>query len=514
MPTISRLRIAVALAFVAGAGTASLAGQELASAGRSTLKGVVFDSLLSRRPLAGAEIWVVGTTLSTRTDERGRFQLDDVPGTRQRIVAYHPLLDSLGLSAPSRLVDLSGLSSAYLTLATPDAATLYARQCPGPRPRASGVLLGTLETPDSGAPVSAAVVEAQWVEWSIGRRTGNGERVLRAATDAQGRFRLCGVPNDVALAVVARYGEALAGPVEVHLRQQAVAVQQLTLAGTGSAPLRGASVLGRLLTESGRAVAGAEVRLLGEPRSVFTDREGRFVLPDQPAGSRTLEIRAIGYAPRRVPLTLRPGGSEVVELQVEQVAVALPELSVTGKPTLVDLSGFAIRRLGGRGIFLDEEEIRKRRVNTTADLFKGIPGVEVIVTGENGVVLFRRAEGQIGKYNSGSCYPQYYVDGVPRVVGREDPVTGGLIPVGQVITDRQGIFNADIGPGQLVRKEDLAGIEIYKGTADVPPQFAKLDAGCGVIVLWTRRGKPTRWFRDQDDPPELRPDPLPERRPQ
>jgi hypothetical protein len=34
----------------------------------------------------------------------------------------------------------------------------------------------------------------------------------------------------------------------------------------------------------------------------------------------------------------------------------------------------------------------------------------------------------------------------------------------------------------------LWGIEIYRNAAEAPGTFAATDGGCGVLMLWTRRG--------------------------
>jgi hypothetical protein len=493
---------------LAAAGAAPLAAQhEVAHSTR--LQGVVFDSLFTRRPLADAQIWVEGTDQFTRSDARGRFALNAVPSGRYRVVAWHPAFDSAGFSAPMRLVDLTGLPSAFLTLATPAATTVYARQCPGTRPRASGVLLGSVRDADGATLPPGVRLEARWVEFDIGRTGGQADRVAQALTDQEGRFRLCGVPNDVAVAVTAIAPDARsAGPIEVHLRQREVGTQRIEVAPPVSVPGTGAVLQGRVLSNEGRPLAGAEVRTLDHRLATRTDPSGNFALSDLTGGSHTVEIRAIGFAPRREQATLRTGERRYLDAVLVRTAVALPEIAVTGRaPSPLDLSGFELRKRGGRGYFLDDEAIRKRRAVTTSDLFVGIPGVEVTATGGAGIVLFRRAEGQIGKFNRGSCLPQYFVDGVARQVGSEDAVSGEFNPIGQVIGE-VGLLQLDVGPGQLVRIEDLAGIEVYRGTADAPPQFSKLDAGCGVIVMWTRRGKPTAWYREQDAPPT---DPLPER---
>ncbi len=507
------LRLVASIAVLALPRAAALAAQSPSAAAQrpTVLQGIVFDSLISRRPLADAEIWIEGTELATRSDAKGRWHLDSVPSGRLRIAASHPRLDSLGFSAPVRVIDVTGLPSAFLTLATPAGRTVFERQCPGPQPRASGVLLGTVTDVEKGSPVAGAEVAVAWVEWQIGRKgVGQGERTALAVSDASGRFRVCGVPNDVPIALTAAADGRMAGPIEVHLRQREVATAGLQLAEAADAVP--AVLAGRVVTGSRAPLADAEIRILGGRRSVRSSSDGRFTLGELPPGTHTMEVRAIGYAPRRMPVVLRSGETAAYELAMERTAVVVPELVVNGRAPARDLTGFEIRRRGGRGYFMDEEQIRQRHVTSTADLFVGIPGVQVVMSGANGVVLFQRSAGGVGKYPSGACYPQLYVDGMPRYTGIEDPATGDLIAVGRVI-NQQGLYNPDVGPGQLVRPEEIAAIEVYRGTADAPPEFSKYDSGCGVIVMWTRRGKPNSWYRDQELA-EAPADPLPERAPQ
>ena len=53
--------------------------QDPAPAPVGTIEGTVFDSLLTQRPLRGATVYVVGTTLAATTDDRGRFAIEGVP---------------------------------------------------------------------------------------------------------------------------------------------------------------------------------------------------------------------------------------------------------------------------------------------------------------------------------------------------------------------------------------------------------------------------------------------------
>jgi hypothetical protein len=36
---------------------------------------------------------------------------------------------------------------------------------------------------------------------------------------------------------------------------------------------------------------------------------------------------------------------------------------------------------------------------------------------------------------------------------------------------------------------ELEVVEIYNGPAEVPGEFLDSDAGCGAVIVWTRRGR-------------------------
>ena len=40
--------------------------------------------------------------------------------------------------------------------------------------------------------------------------------------------------------------------------------------------------------------------------------------------------------------------------------------------------------------------------------------------------------------------------------------------------------------------EEILAIEIYSNLFSAPPQYQRRDSGCGVILVWTKRGVPKR----------------------
>ena len=96
----------ITLALIAAtAGTA--AAQAAVPQARATISGIVFDSLVRRGPLAGAEVVMVESGRSTVTNANGRFRFDSVVAGTVRLTFYHDGLDSLGVGVAPVVVTVS-----------------------------------------------------------------------------------------------------------------------------------------------------------------------------------------------------------------------------------------------------------------------------------------------------------------------------------------------------------------------------------------------------------------------
>src|ERR1043166_6240715 len=88
-----RAGVLACIATRASTGRVALAQQ----GGLGSVTGVAYDSVRGR-PLARAEIEVEGTTRAALTSADGRFRIDSVPVGQHRILARHPVVDSLGFN--------------------------------------------------------------------------------------------------------------------------------------------------------------------------------------------------------------------------------------------------------------------------------------------------------------------------------------------------------------------------------------------------------------------------------
>ncbi|HEX9579979.1 MAG TPA: TonB-dependent receptor plug domain-containing protein [Gemmatimonadales bacterium] len=142
----------------------------------------------------------------------------------------------------------------------------------------------------------------------------------------------------------------------------------------------------------------------------------------------------------------------------------LGEVVVEGDRTIIAfgrLAEFYRRRRSGFGRFITSWDIERRRPFYVSDLLRQVPGLSVTYGGfGRPVVRSRRGMSGFG----GSCSPMVFLDGMRLA---QDP------DLGMELDD-------------VTVPEHVAGIEIYTGPAQVPPEFNVSGSQCGVIAVWTK----------------------------
>jgi len=236
----------------------------------------------------------------------------------------------------------------------------------------------------------------------------------------------------------------------------------LALVASAALAQRGDSKLTGTVVDktTGHPVASAEIVNRGDGRTVVSDSAGNYQFPDLAAGLLRFAVRAPGFPVTTVVVALTR--AETMNRQIEMdstpsakatIAQTLPRVAVSTPasrgPRFVD---FERRQQTGRGQYLTREEIDRVGYSTLQDAVRNMRGVNVDCGGGLGChIRMARAPMQ--------CNPDYIVDE-------------------QV--------NNSFGPSIPIR--DIEAIELYTGPSDVPGEFAGRNAGCGVIVIWTRSG--------------------------
>jgi hypothetical protein len=183
-----------------------------------TIEGIAIDSL-HQDFLRGATLTVEGAESRAVTDSLGRFKLENVPPGMRRVEVLHPLLDTIGVTLLTAPLQIAAGQQVRLIVSTPSVETVLARKCTVEE-RAIGpvALIGTVEYAETERPAVGARVVLEWIEHRV---TGKNIQMLpreRSAVIGQdGRYKLCGLPEDVSGTLTAVSGADSTSSVEVHL---------------------------------------------------------------------------------------------------------------------------------------------------------------------------------------------------------------------------------------------------------------------------------------------------------
>ncbi len=447
-----------------------------AQRGTARLEGTATDSLRAR-PLAGAMVLVTRNApepaawFSAVTDERGRYTLDTLPAGQYDVGFWHPILDSLDFALPGRKIELGEGQRVRVDFALPSVATLLAVACPGvPLPPGTGVLLGGVRDADADRPLAGAVVAIRWSDLTVDRTTlqlSEQEHAQGVPTDADGLFRLCGLPTESWLLVQVQH----AGRTGIVLRESIPDTMRLrmlnisfseegarTFAAADSVakngwaslpPLTGsASVSGTVLGETGQPLAGVQLRVLETATTARTDSTGRYLLSGLPAGTQLLEAKRIGYRIVQQPVPLVRGQEVEMAIRLQRI-VSLDSIRVVAQRSRY--REFERNRKSAFGRFLTDEDIARRHAFQVTDLLRTMPGFRVEGGGFDARVVSSRGTTSL---------------------------TGRSCDVNIVIDNMQ---HQDIN---WVQPSDIGAMEVYAGPAGAPGRY---DSQCGVIVIWTKR---------------------------
>ncbi len=448
---------------------------------QATITGIVHDSIAGT-PLAGAEVQLVPANNpallghSATSDSLGRFTLAAVPKGRYALGFLHPMLDSLGVDLPPRELFVDDSGSIRADLAIPAGARLRTAIC-GPRAVGDsvGVVVGIVRDAQSHTPVAGAAVAGEWLELTF-RAGGFVRNVPRlvATTGDNGWFAICNVPSGGNMTMVATRGGDSTGVVEVQIPAQGflrrdlylgptqtVAVEDNTPRSDTSAavpPRRihvgDARLTGTVVAAVGGKALAAVVGIVNGPQTRANER-GEWTLVNAPVGTRTLEVRALGYYPVRRVINVVASGPPV-RIALSTMKAVLDTVRISATRTYDrNMIDFEKRRRSALGKYLTAADIARHAPVVTSDIFRLVPGVYVDRSPLGETMLMVR-----GMFSE-RCSPNVYID------------------------DR---FMWDMTADALddyVKPERIAGIEVYNG-AMVPPQFQPGLSGCGSIVIWTK----------------------------
>lgn len=248
--------------------------------------------------------------------------------------------------------------------------------------------------------------------------------------------------------------------------------------------------------ESLRGLQGVELSIDGTDKKVRTDKDGKYTLKDLTAGAIRVHLRSVGFAPIDTILTLDTGKPTESVFFLSKHAVALDTVKTRDNRVAgAGFESFALRRSKGFGKFIDSVELRQMENRQLSELVREKSILQIAVPstchGDYAMWCNWRVAARKGRASGTMCLAQVVLDG--QVVAR-----GAVIPD----ADAPAFSSKAIREAYQRDKErawekafdlnsigvsSLMGVEVYRSAGDAQDVYGGDDAGCGVVVLWTRR---------------------------
>ena len=299
-----------------------------------------------------------------------------------------------------------------------------------------------------------------------------GREAMSTKTERDGTYLFCGAPqkNGQMIDIIGMGWIRRHDPVDLGRPEPVFKRIDLPLSKPGQ---RG-NLIGKVVDqETGLGVNGAEVRIEPEDLTTSTSGGGTFTFSGLSSGMHRLTVQHLSYGEKTDSVRVFGGRAVEVKIPVAMRPIALEPITVTVAPMgwFRDMEGLYRRMNLGRGYFITRSAIKKQGAPRMTDVLRGIPGVRVKLNRRQGRSTFyvvMRGAHTIDASGVGftDCPPVFYIDGV------KDRTSQDL-----------DAFDPD-----AISVYDIEAIEVYRGPAEVPPQFIDADTRCGVVAVWTRRG--------------------------
>jgi hypothetical protein len=435
-----------------------------------SVAGIVVDSV-NKRFLRGAIVQVVGSGREGLTGPIGDYRIDSVPPGRYRLRVLHPMLDTLGIAlmTPEISIEADGLMS--MDIGVPPPERLITVFCtPAQLLRGPAAVVGFVRDPDTEAPLDSARVTLLYeiVRDPLGMMKDSFTREARP--DAAGRYKICGVPADMEGKLQVDRKGVKTGEVPVTVDNGVLAIRGLALSlsnrviaitddtgGTRKAIIGNARVSGVVLNKRGEPVDGARVSVPGTPSVAVTNSRGEFALDSLPSGSHAIEARKVSYGVTERAVDLAVATPARVTITMNDYVPTLATVTSTARREEdLEAIGFTRRKRSTGGYHFEGKQLNTNGIKFS-DAMRGLPGIQVVRTGNNGL------QQMITDARDPSGCVSFYVDG----------------------TRWKSMVPGDID--DYVRPQELQAVEIYHSST-VPGEF--MDAGmskCMTIVVWTQR---------------------------
>jgi hypothetical protein len=435
-----------------------------------TLLAAITDSATGA-PVPHARVELRGTELLAQADSTGRVAIPGVlPGVYTARVAS---LDMQALGASHEQQIALTQPGDWHRIALPTINYSLGRLCPGLGPR-DGVVVGRVTARGDPAPPAGLQVFARWDLISV-RETAAGVQVARDAratettTRRDGSFTLCHVPTMTRLSLRTPWdGRGTGLDARVTGDRRVLRADLVVDRPRGS--FRGRVVdVGR-----GLPIANVEVLFPMLELEARSDSAGAFAFGGVPEGTHEIVFRRVGYGPVSIRRAFQRDSALTERIVMAQATVMDP-VQVRAQYALIP--GFDNRRVFQQGHAITREELERLQHRPLGEILGTVPGLRLLRASMSAWASAGRGASTINlsrvpdplstsKGAKPGCYSDVYLDGAL--------IYGGYAGAPLVDLNSFAVSN-------------LEAVEYFAGPAQVPPEYNKTGAACGVLLLWSRR---------------------------
>ena len=201
---------------------AGATGRTIVEAQTGTIQGVVLDSL-GIEPLAGARVGMVGSNQTVFTDVNGEFVIRGLTGGRYQVSISHPSVEEVGFRPPPIVEEVVEGQVTAVQFRMPAKSDVVFEACRGESQEdGSAAVLGQV-VDRRGRALPGATVS---LTWEIFRETLGGVPQqadvlgLQATADADGYYRICGVPENQLLTIRGGFEDTETAGDTIRIRDQ------------------------------------------------------------------------------------------------------------------------------------------------------------------------------------------------------------------------------------------------------------------------------------------------------
>jgi len=305
-------------------------------------------------------------------------------------------------------------------------------------------------------------------------RVAGIEAPIEGLSNSSGYFKFCSVPTG-SFTLTGQLGQlgGLKGPmplgpgktgtIELELSAPAEEWDTGTLTGTVFS------------SDSGKPVEGVAVLLLSLGQTAISNVKGNFTFPSLPPAEYEIQLNRLGYAEAtsRVEVESRKTVHTRVEMTFEPVPLdPLTVTAVRRRVLLPGLEDVERRYHSGWGQWVLANEIQVRSPRRLSDV------LDMTGTTVHGSLGFEKL-----RIRRTGCGPLVYLDDIlvtrcPRGGGPKPPAEDECNP------EREAFDVVN-----MIHPMDVVAVEVYRGPAEIPGKYIDSNARCGVILVWTRRGR-------------------------